>query len=154
MPGTDFFPLTSVSSRFSHVACTTQKRVFFSRGGMGGENAFGWTQQLVNVHAPFLFPGQFGCLTKVFMLGKPDANDQGAAPISARGLTPFQFFSVRAGGAVLCRARPQLLDPPEGPSTPLLQLQVQGGLGNCAWQDHHSQPGSSWLQSPSSNQPP
>ena len=67
---------------------------------MGGENAFGWTQQFVGVHAPFLFPGQFGCLTKVFMLGKPGADDQGTALISARGLTPFQFFLVRVGGTV------------------------------------------------------
>ena len=51
-------------------------------------------------HTPFFFPGQFGCLTKVFMLRKPGAKDQGAAPISARGLTPFHFFSLRAGGEV------------------------------------------------------
>ena len=99
-PGTGFFPLASVSSRFSRVACTVQKSVFSSRGGMGGENAFGRTQQLIGVHAPFLFPGQFGCLTKVFMLGKPGADDQGTALISARGLTPFQFFLVRVGGTV------------------------------------------------------
>ena len=51
-------------------------------------------------HTPFFFPGQFGCLTEVFMLRKPGAEDQGAAPISARGLTPFHFFSLRAGGEV------------------------------------------------------
>ena len=54
----------------------------------------GWTQQLISVHTPFLFPGEFGCLTKVFMLENLGADEQGIAPISARGLTPFQFVLV------------------------------------------------------------
>ena len=66
---------------------------------VGGENAFGRAQHLISVHTHFLFPGQFRCLTKVFMLENPDANEQGIASISARGLYPISILGL-AGGAV------------------------------------------------------
>ena len=72
------------------------RKAFSSReGGCEEKTPWGGHSSSSAVHTPFLVPGQFGCLRKVFMLRKP-----GTAPISARGLTPFHFFSLRAGGEV------------------------------------------------------